>query len=97
MYARVTTLLVGNDKLEELAALLHNDLIPEARKQAGFGNVKLLTDARTGTCILVSFWETEAAMTASRDNGFFDTQMAKLKHLSYGHPVPHHYYVTIDE
>ncbi len=97
MYARLTTLVVLNDRLDELAAMLHDDLIPEARKQAGFANAKLLTDERTGTCILVSFWQSEAEMQASRENGFFDTQMAKIQHLMYGHPVPHHYYVTLDE
>jgi len=97
MHARVTTLLVQDDKLDELAAMLHDDLIPEARKQPGFANAKLLTDTRTGTCILVSFWETEADMAASRDNGFFESQIAKIQHLMFGHPVPHHYEVTLDE
>lgn len=97
MYARVTTLLVQNDKLDELASMLRDDLIPEARKQQGFQRATLLTDARTGTCILISYWVTEAAMQDSRENGFYDAQIAKIKHLMYGYPVAHHYQVTLDE
>ena len=97
MHARVISLLVREGRLDELVTLLHDDIIPEAHQQPGFHHAALLSDARTGTCILISYWETEEAMLASRASGFYDRQIAKMRDLMLGYPVAHHYHVRMDE
>jgi|FLYN01.1.fsa_nt_gi quinol monooxygenase YgiN len=97
MYARVISLLVREGKLDELVTLLHEDIIPEARRQPGFQRVMLLTDARTGTCILISYWASEEEMVASRESGYYNAQIEKLRPLTLGYPVAHHYQVRLQE
>ena len=97
MYARVISLLVKEGKLDEMVALLHETIIPEAHQQQGFHRAELLTDNRTGTSILISYWETEADMLASRASGFYDRQIERIRPLSLGYPVAHHYEVRIQE
>jgi quinol monooxygenase YgiN len=81
MYARVISLLVKEGKLDDVAALLRETIIPEAHEQQGFHRAEFLTDTRTGTCILISYWETEEDMLASRASGFYDRQIDRIRHV----------------
>lgn len=97
MYARVISLLVKEGKLDDVAALLRDAIIPEAHQQKGFQKAEFLTDTRTGTCILISYWETEADMLATRASGFYDRQIDRIRPFTLGYPVAHHYYVSLQE
>ncbi len=67
MYARLTRFQGPPDRLEEGIFLLHEQVIPRARLRAGQVSGYWLLDRTTGLGVVLSLWETEAAMRASED------------------------------
>ena len=64
MYARITSVQVSPDKLEDATRIIQEAIL--TLKQAnGFKGLLLLADRTTGKGQLVALWETEAAMQAS--------------------------------
>jgi quinol monooxygenase YgiN len=64
MYARVTHASFPADRLDESKQVIA-DQMKEIRASEGNRGYLLLTDPSTGTSMLVSLWEDEAAMRAS--------------------------------
>ena len=65
MYARLTRFQGPPDRLEEGIFLLHEQVIPRARLRNGQVSGYWLLDRASGQGVVVSLWETEAAMLAS--------------------------------
>ena len=81
MYARVTTLQVQPDKIDETIGIVRDLTVPNAKQQPGFAGLLLLTDRATGKSLAVSLWETEAALTRSEAGGYYRDQTTKLVRL----------------
>jgi quinol monooxygenase YgiN len=64
MYARVTHASFPADRLDESKQVIA-DQMKEIRATEGNRGYLLLTDPSTGTSMMVSLWEDEAAMRAS--------------------------------
>lgn len=56
MFARVITAEAGPDGLDSLIDAARRQL-PEARQRPGFRAFYLLTDAKTGRLVTLSFWD----------------------------------------
>ena len=54
----------------------------------------LLTDAATGKVIVISLWETEAAMVKGEANGYMQTQLARIRRLAASTPALEHFEVS---
>ena len=68
MYARATTLRVSPEHVQE--GIIHYEAgIPSFRETAGNRGAFLLVDRSSGTGIGVTLWESEQAMSASRQRG----------------------------
>ena len=67
MYARLTRFQGPPDRLEDGIFLLHDQVIPRARLRNGQVSGYWLLDRASGQGVVVSLWETEAAMHASED------------------------------
>ena len=65
MFARLTRFQGPPDRLEEGIFLLHEQVIPRARLRTGQVSGYWLLDRESGQGVVVSLWETEAAMRAS--------------------------------
>ena len=78
MFARVTTFQAVPGKLDEMAVMVRDSVRPELGHQPGFVTSMTLTDHRTGKGMMLSLWETEAALAASETSGYFQEQMAKF-------------------
>ena len=67
MFARMTTLQGSSNKVADGIKTLNEQVIPAARKMAGFKGMIALADRASGKMIGITLWESEAAMRASAD------------------------------
>ena len=87
MHSRVVTLQVQMGKMDELSSIFQNEIVPIVKPVAGFLSLTLLIDRKTYKAMMISVWETEAAMKATETSGFFQTQMQKFSSTIMGMPV----------
>lgn len=95
MHARVTTVQIRLDKLDEAIGIYRDSVTPAAQQQQGFQGVLLLTDRTTGKGLSVTLWDTEAAMMAGESSGYFQQQLAKFKDIFGAPPVREQYEVSV--
>jgi quinol monooxygenase YgiN len=81
MIARVTSVPFSPDKLEEVTRSL-DALIAPVQQSPGFKGLLLLADRPTGKVVMITQWETEAAMQAS--NSLRQEQLAQVAPLLVG-------------
>jgi len=95
MYARLFSVQVAPDKLDEFIALWHNAMLPAAKEQVGWKSARLLVDRKTGKAVVAGIWETEAdAMATSTGSSYAQGQLARLSSLLTAPPVIEHYEVA---
>jgi heme-degrading monooxygenase HmoA len=63
MFARVITAEAGSAGIDAVVDHARSHL-PSAQEQAGFAGYYLLTDAETGSVVVISLWETREQMEA---------------------------------
>ncbi|HEX8995120.1 MAG TPA: hypothetical protein VF812_03725 [Ktedonobacterales bacterium] len=63
--ARLTRAQGDISRIDELTRWTETQLLPAYRAQPGFSGWYTLTDRQTGKSLIISYWETEAAMTAA--------------------------------
>ena len=71
MYAQVRTTRFQPEHCEAALTLLQEYVVPTIRRQAGNRGVTQLIDRTSGTAILITLWETEAAMYAPFDRSHY--------------------------
>ena len=64
MQARIATRQIALDKLEEFTQRWRELLLPALQQQPGVREAMLLVDPQTGKAVVVSVWESDAAMRA---------------------------------
>ena len=98
MHARVTlfeidTLRIGMDAALDL---FKQRVVPKLRQQRGCEGVIAL-DTPEGKGMLISFWDSEAAASASIETGFYDEQVAEFTMFLRQSPGREHYEVVYKE
>ncbi len=81
MFARVTTVQMRPEKLDEAIQLYHDSVVPAAQAQKGFRSTYLLTDRATGRGMTVTYFETAEDIAASEANGYYQAQLDKFAPL----------------
>jgi heme-degrading monooxygenase HmoA len=66
MYARVTQFRMQPSRVEEAKRITDHDIIPSIKNDPGFKHIFVLGDRTTGEGMVVSFWESEADLQATR-------------------------------
>jgi len=95
MHARVTTVEMQPDKIEESVRMYRDSVIPAAKQQQGFKGAFLLTDPNTGKGVSITLWETEADMRAGETSGYYQEQIAKFAQIFAGPPTREGYEVSV--
>ena len=95
MHARVVDLRVRSVDTKDMVRVYRDEVVPAARKQAGFEGAMLLTDPETGIVISITLWETAAEREAAVDGGFYDEKIDKFAAMLTGTPVRKHYDVSL--
>ena len=83
MYARMFSIHVTPDKVDEFIQLWQNSMLPLAQQQPGWKSARLLVDRKTGKTVIIGMWETEADAVASgvASGAHFQEQQAILRTL----------------
>lgn len=95
MYARVTFATAQPAKVDEIAKVVRDSILPAAKKQKGFKSLLFLTNRNTGKGMNIVLWNTEADMTAGESSGFYREQVAKVMPLLSGPTTMEHYEVSV--
>lgn len=85
--ARTVSVLAQPGKIDEIARIMRESVLPAARQQPGFRGLLFLLDRSTGKCIATSQWATEADLKATETSGYFQAQIAKIQPHIAGQPV----------
>jgi len=97
MYARVTSVQVSPDKVDEAIQLWRDSVMPAAKQQKGFKSGRLLVDRKTGKAVSVGLWEMEADVQATGErSAYMQEQLAKFASLFTAPPVIEHYEVAAE-
>ena len=96
MYARVVTVSIQPDRLDEVIQVFRDSISPVAKQQKGYKGGYFLTDRKTGKAISVALWETEADMAAGETSDYLREQIAKVASAFTAAPVTEHYEVSVE-
>lgn len=77
MVARVTTVKVNPEDVEEAVRLFDESVMPAAGQEEGFMGALLLT-REDGRALVIDLCDTLEHMRANEHNGFYQTQVAKF-------------------
>jgi heme-degrading monooxygenase HmoA len=84
MFARVNTFMGGLEHVEDGVAMFRDKVVPEIEKQPGFDGAMFLADREGQVVYAVTFWKSEAEMTASEELG---KRMAEAAGKQFGSKV----------
>jgi heme-degrading monooxygenase HmoA len=98
MFARATLFELDTVRmgLEAALALFKERVLPEMRRQPGYRGLYILTTPE-GKGLLFSLWDTEDAMQAGTESGYYDEQIAQFMMLFREPPGREHYQVLYAE
>jgi heme-degrading monooxygenase HmoA len=95
MRARVVTNQLQSGKTDEWVEIFRDSIVAASRQQPGFRGALALTDATTDTGIGITFWESEAELSATEASGFYREQIAKVGQVVAAPPVRALYEVRV--
>ena len=95
MFARLTSVQVKIDKLDETIKIFEDSIISEAKLQKGFQGAYLLTDRNTGKGISCTIWDSEDDAVTNEQSGYYQEQIDKLKEYFAAPPVREGYEVSV--
>jgi heme-degrading monooxygenase HmoA len=96
MHARVSTLQLEAEKIDDVVSQLEERDVPEWEQMDGFKGFTLMADRQSGKMVGVSFWESADAMTASEDAIKESRQRAAETGGASGEPTVDRFEVVID-
>jgi heme-degrading monooxygenase HmoA len=96
MFARVVMGHFHIGQMDDAVAVFRDSIVPAAQKQKGFKGLRLLTDAKSGRGMVVSFWETEDDLKAGEASGYYQEQVDKVAPMLSQPPVRESYEVSVD-
>jgi heme-degrading monooxygenase HmoA len=67
MYARSTTVQADPQRIDDGVAYLRDEVMPALQSMPGCMGLSMLCDRDSGRCIVTTSWDSEEAMSASRD------------------------------
>ena len=93
--ARILTLPIAGERLDDALAIYNQELLPELKRQTGFQGVFWLADRVAGTGYGLSLWTTPETMRAAdASGGFFPSAAEKLASFFRQPPAVTYYTVS---
>ena len=96
MVARVTTVKVKPEDVEEAVRLFEESVIPAAEQEEGFMGALLLT-REDGRGLVIDLCDTLEHMRANEHSGFYQTQVAKFADKIVDRPSRAFYEVAVSK
>ena len=94
MVARVTTVKVKPEDVEEAVRLFDDSVVPAAEQEEGFMGALLLT-REDGRALVVDLCDTVEHMRANERSGFYQAQIAKFADKIVERPAREFYDVAV--
>lgn len=79
MFARVITMQLRSDKLDEATKFYKEDIVPAVKYQKGFNSNYLLIDRETGKAVSVAFWDSKEDIIDDEESGRQKERIEKFK------------------
>jgi heme-degrading monooxygenase HmoA len=95
MYARISTVKVQAEKVDEAIRIYQESVVPALEGQTGFAGALLLTQPDSGQGISITMWASPEDQVASETSGFYREQLAKFAGLFTMAPVREVYEVSV--
>lgn len=96
MYVRMTTLSFHIEKYDQGVRMFDESVVPAARAQKGFRAIYLLADRGAGRCVVLTFWDDEAAAVTNEQNLYYQEQLVKLLPFYASPPVREGFEVVVE-
>jgi heme-degrading monooxygenase HmoA len=97
MFARILRIQTHLDRIDEASKLFEDQVIPSVKKIKGHAGAKYLADRKTGNCVIMTFWETEADLLETEHNRLFQEQLVKFMQFFITPPIREVYEVLYTE
>jgi heme-degrading monooxygenase HmoA len=95
VFARMTIMMVRQDRIDEAIKVYTESVVPAAKKQKGYRGACLLTNLQEGKGISVTFWDSRRDAEANEDNLYYQEQLAKFLDMFSGPPIREGYDVAV--
>ena len=95
MFARLTTVQVNVEKIDEVIKIFNDSVVPAAKSQTGYSGAYLLTDRKTGKGCALSLWDSEEDAVANEQSGYYKEQVGKFAPFMTAAPIQEGYEVTV--
>ena len=97
IFARITTIQIKSNTLDETEKIYRESVIPAAKSQKGYQRTYLLTDRKTGKGMAITFWDSEEDAVANEQSGYYQEQINKFKDVFATPPVREGYEVSAQD
>ena len=97
MYARLTTIELHPETLDEAVQIYRDSVMPDARQQPGFQGVLALVDRGAHKAVSITLWQTEAEAQASAAGGHLQAQINKFASHLAAPPAVETFEVVVQE
>jgi len=95
MFARVTTVQIKSNTLDETEKIYRESVIPAAKSQKGYQGTYLLADRKTGKGVAFTLWDSEEDAIANEQSGYYREQLDKFKDVFAAPPIREGYEVIV--
>lgn len=95
MIARVATLKVRTDRIDEIVKYYNDSIFPVVSQKEGFRGGYLLTDRKTGDCLAVGYWDAEDQALADERDGQFKERINMIQEYVVSPPAWRIYEVSL--
>jgi heme-degrading monooxygenase HmoA len=97
MFARVTSIHVKTEYIEEVIKIYNESVVPAAKSQKGFKRIFFFLDREIGTGHSITLWETQEDAIANEKSLYYQEQLIKFVPYFKSDPIKEEYEVIIDE
>ncbi len=96
MHAQVTRARFQPGRLDDVAAIFRDSVVPAARQQPGYQSARLFIDREADRAIVVSLWATRADVGALATSGVYLEQIGKVAPFFAAPPEREVYELAVD-
>jgi len=97
MFARILRFQTHLNKIDEVAKLFKEHVIPLVKDKKGHKGAYFLADRKTGNCSIATLWETEEDLLETEHSRFFQEQLIKFMKYFNTEPIREIYEVLYIE
>ena len=95
MYARLTSMNIKPEKIDEAIKIYETSVVPAAKSQSGFVAAYLFTDRPTGRGISMTIWKTQSDALANEHNRYYQEQLVKFIEFFQSPPIREGYEISV--